>query len=319
MSLADLILDKVPLPTIPSHFSHYEPGRTPLSTWTEVLATLAAYLVVIFGLQEVMRSRPALKMTALFQLHNIILSSGSLLLLALMVEEVAPIVYNRGLFYGICGNDAWTPKLEFYYMVNYYIKYVELLDTVFLVLKKKPLAFLHVFHHSATAMLCYTQLNGRTSVSWVPITLNLTVHVLMYYYYYATAGGRRIWWKKYLTAMQITQFVIDLVAVYFASMYLVLPRYSYFSSSYFPNLPSPGTCSGSEGAAIFGCSLLTSYLFLFISFYRNTYKKSRVSKGKTVNGHANGAANGKVVKYVKMLCCWYLCALIANFSDFKTE
>lgn len=60
----------------------------------------------------------------------------------------------------------------------------------------------------------------------------------MYYYYYATAGGARIWvsivvisipsyslihwifsqWKKYLTTMQIVQFVIDLFAVYFGSM-----------------------------------------------------------------------------------------------------
>jgi len=30
-------------------------------------------------------------------------------------------------------------KLEFYYMINYYFKYLELLDTIFLALKKKPL------------------------------------------------------------------------------------------------------------------------------------------------------------------------------------
>ena len=35
---------------------------------------------------------------------------------------------------------SWcSQRLEFFYIINYYFKYLELLDTVFLVLKKKPL------------------------------------------------------------------------------------------------------------------------------------------------------------------------------------
>jgi hypothetical protein len=34
-----------------------------------------------------------------------------------------------------------------------------------------------------------------------------------------------------------------------------------------------GTCAGEEFAAIFGCALLTSYLFLFIGFYAATYQR----------------------------------------------
>lgn len=34
-----------------------------------------------------------------------------------------------------------------------------------------------------------------------------------------------------------------------------------------------GDCAGSEPAALFGCGLLFSYLILFISFYRKTYKR----------------------------------------------
>jgi len=283
--LADFILTYVPLPSVPSYLTSYLPGETPLSTWTSVGTALISYLAIIFGTQQIMKSHPPQKLNTLFRAHNVTLSLGSLILLILMMEEVVPIFWSEGIFNAMCAVPSWTPRLEFYYMINYYFKYLELFDTVFLALKKKPLAFLHVFHHSATAMLCFTQLNGKTSVSWVVISLNLLVHVIMYYYYYATAGGAKIWWKKYLTSMQIIQFVVDLFVVYFGT-------YSHFANAYYPGLPILGDCAGAESSAIFGCVLLTSYLGLFINFYIQTYKAPVKSGKKRANGVANG--NGKL-------------------------
>ena len=157
--IADFILANIPLPSLPYHLTHYVPGQTPLSTTPEVAAALVTYLAVIFGLREVMRSQQALRLQFLFQVHNFVLSLGSAVLLVLMVEEIAPILWKHGIFYSICNGGAWTPvsfpflpirhvqttqsnfpqALEFYYIINYYYKYLELLDTVFLALKKKPL------------------------------------------------------------------------------------------------------------------------------------------------------------------------------------
>lgn len=269
MSLSDALASISP--KIPIQYTTWIPSQTPLSTPGVVLGCMTGYLAILWVGQKLMEDRKAMQFKTLFMFHNLLLSAGSGLLLALMLEEIVPIVYNHGFFYAICHHNAWTPKLEFYYMINYLFKYWEFGDTFFLVVKKKPLAFLHVFHHSATMLLCYTQLGGRTSVSWVPIVANLTVHVLMYYYYLMATAGFKIWWKKYLTGLQISQFVVDLFVVYFAA-------YSYFVTEYFHGLPSMGSCAGSEGAAVMGCGLLTSYLFLFIAFYRKTYNSAKSAK-----------------------------------------
>ncbi|KAF3893601.1 Elongation of fatty acids protein [Trichophyton interdigitale] len=246
-------------------------NETPMSTLKATTIALISYYVIIFGGRELMRSRPAMKLNGLFMVHNFILTVVSFLLLVLYIEQLLPTLVRKGTFHAICHYEGgWTKPLVLLYYLTYLTKYLELLDTVFLVLKKKPLTFLHTYHHGATALLCYTQLIGSTAVSWVPITLNLVVHVVMYWYYFQSARGIRIWWKEWITRLQIAQFVIDLGFVYFAS-------YTYFTSTYWPWLPNAGKCAGEEFAAFAGLIILSSYLLLFISFYLATYKKGAKS------------------------------------------
>ncbi|KAL6722129.1 Fatty acyl-CoA elongase/Polyunsaturated fatty acid specific elongation enzyme [Lecanora helva] len=252
----------------------FVPGETPMSTLQATATMLITYYVTVFAGREFMKKREPFKLNGLFMVHNLILTMISGSLLALFIEQLVPTVWRNGIFYSICDHrGGWTPPLVILYYLNYLTKYLELLDTVFMVLKKKPLTFLHTYHHGATALLCYTQLIGLTAVSWVPITLNLLVHVVMYWYYFQAARGVRIWWKQYITMLQIVQFVLDLGFVYFAS-------YTYFSSTYFPHLPTCGRCAGEEFAAFAGMGILSSYLLLFISFYFATYKKDQAKGGR---------------------------------------
>ncbi|RQM08629.1 hypothetical protein DH86_00000354 [Scytalidium sp. 3C] len=245
-----------------------------MSTLKQSGLAIVAYYVIIFGGRELMKNRPAFKLNGLFMIHNLYLTLISGGLLALFLEQLIPEVTRNGVFHAICHKDGGWTPQL---VILYYLV-------------------------------------GLTAVSWVPITLNLTVHVVMYWYYFQSARGIRIWWKEWITRLQIIQFVIDLGFVYFAS-------WTYFTSTYFPWLPNSGSCAGEEFAAFAGIGILSSYLLLFISFYFATYKKdgkrptgrkaarslkdaelpdvAALTNGKinpvrngTANGSTNGSANG---------------------------
>jgi len=111
MRLADLILtySPVPLSAVPNYLTSWQPGITPLSTTPVVLSIMAAYLTTIFTIQHFLRDTQPYVLLTWFRAHNITLSLGSALLLALMLEEILPILSQHGLRYAICDSAAWTP------------------------------------------------------------------------------------------------------------------------------------------------------------------------------------------------------------------
>ena len=88
---------------------------------------------------------------------------------------------------------------------------------------------------------------------------------------------------------QITQFVLDLGFIYFAS-------YTYYAHTYNRALPHMGSCGTpqQETAAWTGCGILSSYLVLFIMFYLSTYKKPSAKKTDNVKKHARRASKVEV-------------------------
>lgn len=101
--------------------------------------TCITYFIVIFGGRFLMTNVPAFKLQVPFMIHNMLLTLVSGILLVLMVEQIFPIFYRQGLLAAICANETWTQPLELLYYLNYLVKYWELIDTIFLVLKKKKL------------------------------------------------------------------------------------------------------------------------------------------------------------------------------------
>jgi len=100
----------------------------------------------------------------------------------------------------------------------YASKLFELLDSLFIILRKreKQLSFLHVYHHATMFPLWWI---GAKYVaggsSFLGAFFNCCVHVIMYSYYALSTLGESVrpylWWKKYLTVLQMVQFVAALV------------------------------------------------------------------------------------------------------------
>ena len=92
-------------------------------------------------------------------------------------------------------------------------KLVELLDTVFFVLRKKTrqITPLHMIHHTGMPLCMWWAAKfapgGHGSIIGL---INSFVHVVMYSYYFLAAFGPAIepylWWKKYITQLQLIQF-----------------------------------------------------------------------------------------------------------------
>ncbi|CAH0728432.1 unnamed protein product, partial [Brenthis ino] len=147
------------------------------------------------------------------------------------------------------------------------IKLMDLLDTVFFVLRKKQnqVSFLHVYHHFGMVAVSWSM------VKWVPgghtsmlVPINSFVHIIMYSYYLLTTWDdsykKSLWWKKHVTQVQIIQFA--LLLLHFLLLMLV-PECA------FPRQPA--------------YILIPQNLFmliLFSDFYYNTYIKTSANKNK---------------------------------------
>lgn len=155
--------------------------------------------------------------------------------------------------------------LSFFIWVHYSNKYAELLDTVFMVFRKKDsqVSFLHVYHHILLLwswwVVCKVAPGGGC---YFGAAVNSFIHVIMYSYYGMTLLGFKCFFKNYITLAQMVQFV--LCASQSISAFL-------------------GNTGGVPiGLAVLQLFVAVNMLVLFGHFYRKTY----VVAARTTNRHS---------------------------------
>ncbi|CAD5215273.1 unnamed protein product [Bursaphelenchus xylophilus] len=146
-------------------------------------------------------------------------------------------------------------------------KVFELVDTLFLILKKKPVIFLHWYHHAIVLVYCWHSAIMLTAASRWFIMMNYAVHSVMYTYYGLTAYGLRF---PKLISMSITtlQTVQMIVGVYI-SCYVALVKWYYHD-----------VCHQSDSNLLFCFGIYLSFAVLFMNFFIKSYLSKGALKKK---------------------------------------
>lgn len=151
---------------------------------------IAVYLIVVFYVPD--RITKPWRLRNVWSLWNLALSIFSMLGVSRTVPHLIEQFLEHGFNHTICSPpESWYLKGVPGAWVSMFIfsKVPELLDTVFLVLQKKPVIFLHWFHHVTVLMFCWHAYITPTATGLYFASINFAVHSIMYFYYFLSIAG----------------------------------------------------------------------------------------------------------------------------------
>ena len=167
----------------------------------------------------------------------------------------------------VCTNpgESWgNGPVGLWVMLFIFSKVPELIDTVFIVLRKKPLIFLHWYHHVTVLLFCWNAYATMAGSGLYFVAMNYTVHALMYGYYCLQALNMcpKSFPAFLITFAQIAQMFVG-TGVCISAWYYML---------------SGKTCHNDISNLTAGALMYGSYLYLFVDFAMKRYGKKGMSR-----------------------------------------
>ncbi|CAG0913620.1 unnamed protein product [Notodromas monacha] len=256
------------------NFDSYAGRRFLESNWPLAFGTIALYISFVFAGPAYMKRRERFEVRIPLILWNVLLASFSIFGTFRTAPHFFRSLSTRGLHCIVCDNGFFQqPVVGFWCYMFTLSKLVELGDTVFIVLRKQPLIFLHWYHHITVLLFCWHGNSEFSSTGQFFGFMNFTVHSLMYTYYALKAARIKLPTviAFFITSFQLSQMVVGIIGNCLA-----------FS---FKNAGLP--CNISNLSLKLAFIMYFSYFVLFVNFFYRTYfkrgaKRSVVAKTEQV-------------------------------------
>ena len=246
------------------------------------------YLMMIFWLPEHLGTVPGQKiLRKVWGLWNVALSLFSIFGASRTVPVLVHHLFVRpmtntggGFIFTVCGGVYNGKQGSEYFTTGptglwvglfIYSKLPELLDTAFLVIQKKPVIFLHWFHHVTVLLYCWHAYHHQVSSGLWFATMNYCVHSIMYAYYAIMIFPTPKPIKKaastiapLITTVQILQMIGGIVVTVTGAYQTVY---------------HPESCNINAANYKLGLAMYFSYCVLFMTLFYDKFLKPKPTSG----------------------------------------
>jgi len=219
------------------------------------------FWVILIG-ERFMKHRKPMVLKKLLFFHNLFLTLISVLIFVGLMRTAVELYALHGFHY-IWRDYTWSLQntpLQLWCYIFYVSKYYELLDTVFLIARKKHIRLVQKWHHASVLLLFWSYNNSRMTVHYYLAIVNSFVHIFVYGFFVCATLHIRVPWKNYITVLQIGQFIF---AIIYSSP---LPLYKLFAWQRY---------TGDWGPFVLGQFIGITFVLLFGQVY---YKNTSVSR-----------------------------------------
>lgn len=228
---------------------------------------LVIYLAVLYFGQKLMANREPMKLRIPLILWNSALAVFSIMGFLRVLPEFLYTWRTFGFQHTICNNSYLKVKPAAFWIYLFVLsKTPELVDTLFLVLKKQKLIFLHVYHHATVLIFAWFVYAYSVGAARWFCTMNFGVHSIMYTYYALKALPNLIYIPKWVSMLITTSQTLQMVA---GSYVVAMSFYTHMSGQ---------RCDTNNMMSIAGLVIYVSYLFLFSHFFYKAYCSPAPSK-----------------------------------------
>uniref|UniRef100_A0AC35G5S0 Elongation of very long chain fatty acids protein n=1 Tax=Panagrolaimus sp. PS1159 TaxID=55785 RepID=A0AC35G5S0_9BILA len=191
----------------------------------------------------------------------------SFFVVALLLPECIYALFFRGWEYAVCTTgDFFTGRLSGFGMYIFTLSKIwELFDTVLLMLRGRPVIFLHYYHHALVLFQVIFTYPDTGSFARLATMMNAVVHSIMYSYFaLATVSTSVRKYSKFVTVAQLLQFIIGCYGILYARGRINRGEFCETDSNQLP----------------FHMFIYASFLTIFAHFFYTSFTKSRASSGK---------------------------------------